>query len=358
MPRPQPVYSRLESLPVEILQLIFLYSLEINLPRASLYLGRVLSNELVYSWLIRLVFSSANPGSRDGFFTSDFLPPQLDFWALSKEQRQLLQTTLLSCQWCTLSLMQKCQREYIEHTIRRKTAGLIIRQEDQDKLSNLGPYFEKSLIERYDRSEEGNNRGKGDLVISAQLAESPSSRVFFKIAIWFQSGAVHIRTAQDFLSISSFADHNDLFRLPCSPAHTPARIPDKLLRSPWSETQLDFLQLLSSGGFYLDEDEYSRDRSAEITTRLIRKHRVEPLHRLLGMYIRSANCRVPIRWPLQLSDYNLACRYGQGAGDPMVLLMLSERWYEMSFSTKQNLIRHVEMSEEDILPLIWSNGVV
>lgn len=328
--------SRLESLPVEIIQLIFLHSLEINLPRASPRLSRALSNPLLYTWLIRLVFSSANLGSREDFFTPDFLPPPLDFWALSWQQRQHLQTTLLACRWCTLPLMRKCQREYVEHTIRRKCAGLVFAPDDQALLSDLGPRFQN--LEDCDHAVDG-RRGKGDLILPAHLPgatrRSSSRSVDRKVAIWFHFGAVQIREPNDVYY------ENDLFRLPCSVVIGPGRIPDKLLRSPWSDAQFEFLQLLSAD-FYLDEDQFSTDRSARITTRLIRKRRIEPFRRLLRMSFRAANCRVLEPWPLQSSHYAQVRRHGSGVGDPFASLILNERWDDIPVSAKDELLRYVE----------------
>lgn len=48
--------THIESLPVELIQKIFLLSLNVNLPRASPYLAAALSNEGVYKVLILLAF--------------------------------------------------------------------------------------------------------------------------------------------------------------------------------------------------------------------------------------------------------------------------------------------------------------
>lgn len=328
--------SRLESLPAEIVQLIFLYSLEVNLPRASSQLDRTLSNPALYTWLIRLAFSSANPGSREDFFTPDFLPPPLDFWAISWEQRQRLQTSLLACRWCTLPLMRRCQREYVDHAIRRKCGNLVFTPDDQIILSNLGQRFHH--LDDCDRAVDG-RRGKGDLVIPAQLNANvrclSSRSVNRKVAIWFHFGAVQIREQNEIFY------ENDLFRLPCSVAIGPGRIPDKVLRKPWSDAQFEFLQLLSSD-FYLDDDEDQKERSGEITTRLIRTRNIEPFRRLIGMWFRAANCRVLARWPLQISHYNLIRRLGSGPGDPIASAILDERWDELPASIKPDLLRYVE----------------
>ncbi|KAJ5173725.1 uncharacterized protein N7500_001656 [Penicillium coprophilum] len=333
-PLAEPPCSRLESLPVEILQLIFLHSLEVNLPRASPRLSQALSNQLLYTWLIRLAFSSPNSGSREGFFTPDFLPPPLDFWALSWKDRQQLQTNILACRWCTFPLFRKCQREYVAHAIRQKCVGLLFHPDDQALLSNLDPRFEH--LEDCDWAVLG-RRGKGDLIIPAQLQESSRHAVDRKVAIWFHFGAVQIRKP------SEIYHENDLFRLPCSVPIGPGRIPDKILRSPWSDAQFEFLQLLSSD-FYLDEDEARPDRSSEITCRLIRAREIEPFRRLLNLFFRAGNCRVLARWPLQYLHYSLVRRCGSGPGDPFANVILNGRWHDMPADAKQDLLRYVESS--------------
>jgi hypothetical protein len=334
-PSPDHPCSRLESLPVEILQLIFLHCLEVNLPRASPRLSNALSNPLLYTWLVRLAFSSTNPSSREGFFTPDFLPPPLDFWALSWEERQQLQTTLLACRWCTFPLLRRCQREYVAHAIRQKCAGLVFHEDDEAILSNLDQRFED--LDDCDWAVNG-RRGKGDLVIPAQLetdSKTSSSRIDRKVAIWFHFGAVQIREPHEIYY------ENDIFRLPCSVAIRPGRIPDKVLRSPWSDSQFKFLRLLSTD-FYLDEDEVIPERSSEITYRLIRKRKIEPFRRLLRIPFRAANCRVPARWPLQPSHYSMVRRCGSGSGDPFAMTILNERWNDIPADVKEDLLRYIE----------------
>ncbi|KAJ5109947.1 hypothetical protein N7532_002592 [Penicillium argentinense] len=350
----------LESLPREILQSIFLHSLEVNLPRASAHLSRALSNQLLYTWLIRLAFSSTNPGSREDFFTSDFLPPPLDFWSLSWEDRQQLQTALLTCRWCTLPLIRKCQREYVHHAIRRKCGDLAFAPEDRELLHRLDSRFEN--LAECDNAAEG-RRGKGDLVIPAQLQQkrhstndpnqnqtdrTPSeptqppeetTHPDHKLSIWLQIGAIQIRPQNEIYL------ENNLYRLPSSQILKPGRIPNKLLRRPWSDAQFEFLTLLAQD-FYLDEDEHEAERSALITTRLIRKRRIEPFKRLLRMYFRSANCRVPARWPLLPEHFEAIMRFGVGNGDPFAGVVLEERWGDIPVEVKEDLVRYFGRYEE------------
>ncbi|KAJ5484890.1 hypothetical protein N7539_004878 [Penicillium diatomitis] len=323
--------SRLEALPVEIIQAIFLHSLEINLPRASPYIARALSKPILYTWLIRLAFSSANASSQQGFFTPDFLPPPLDFWNVTWQCRQRLQTQILECRWCTWPLMRRCQREYVEHVLRRKCADLVFTDEAQLVLGSLDASFND--LEGADWAPRG-YRGKGDLILPAYLPNEDAATpptVNRKVAIWLHLGAVQIR----FLNDVFYED--DLFQLPCGSALGAGQIPDKLLQEPWSEEQFQFLQLLSSD-FYVDEDGANAERSSQITTRLIRKRRLDPFHRLLRMYFRTGNCRVPSRWPLQASHFALIQRCMEGPEDPFAQVVWNVRWDDIPTSARQELM--------------------
>ena len=137
--------SRLESLPVEMIERIFFESLEFNLPRASFYIARILSKRSIYTWLIRLAFASPNESSKEDFFTPHFLPVPYSFFALSYSERVKLQSAILACRWCTLSLFRECQRDYIAHVIRQKCSRLIFSPEDRAVLDNIDSYFSRPL---------------------------------------------------------------------------------------------------------------------------------------------------------------------------------------------------------------------
>ena len=124
--------STLEALPVDILEKIFFYSLNVNLPRASPYLATILSNERVYRLLILLAFwdndyqyDKPYNASKDGHvFGGDparygdlgqstwrenksfdipwiLRPLGRDYVPLTSNERRRLQSRILLCRWCT-----------------------------------------------------------------------------------------------------------------------------------------------------------------------------------------------------------------------------------------------------------------
>ncbi|KAE8349113.1 hypothetical protein BDV28DRAFT_141915 [Aspergillus coremiiformis] len=305
----------LENLPVEIIQEIFFRCLEFNLPRASLCLSRVLSDPIVYIWLIRLAFSSANESSKSDFFTKDFLPPPLNFFALSEQQRRDLQDEILASRWCTLSLMRRCQREYVQHAIRRECHNLDLAPADHSALANISHRFEN--LDSCDKGLRG-SRSKGDLILKAQDRDTNTE---YKVAVWFHFGAFQVRKPNRL-----FTDC-DLFRLPCCLPELPARMPNKLLGPPWTDTKLEFLQLLSLDA-YIDEND-SFDRSRRILRQVIRARDFATFHRLVNMHIRCRCYKYPVRWPVLPNHFQVALKYADEDDDPFIKLLVEQRWEEI-----------------------------
>lgn len=175
-------HAPIERLPPELLTLIFFSCLEVNLPRASPAIARVLSTETIYTWLIRLAFATNTPAARalliddDGsgdrrrhaesgggvgggksvdesaVIDSSFSPfpfpsaasssPTFTFFPrhhihldpgfLSPTERARLQTALLSCRWFRPSLIRQCQRDYIRLVLHRLAGRLVLAKEDRE----------------------------------------------------------------------------------------------------------------------------------------------------------------------------------------------------------------------------------
>ncbi|OJZ86073.1 hypothetical protein ASPFODRAFT_207894 [Aspergillus luchuensis CBS 106.47] len=321
--------SALERLPVEIIQEIFLHCLEVNLPRASIHIARALSNTVLYTWVIRYVFSSTNESAKRDFFTPDFLPWPLDVFSISPNERKNLQTVILGCRWCTLPLIRKCQRDYIEHTIRRKCLQLDLSPEDRQILTNIGDHFDNDQHLTPDDTIHA-HRGKGDLILKGKI---PKSDVDCKVAVWFDAGAVQIRPS------SEIYQETDIFRLPCFAANLPVQVPDKLLFPPWTDSKLDFLELLSMDG-YLDEDP-EHPRAKRILRQTIRDRDLATFKRLLSMRIRVPWYKYPIRWPVLPNHFYVALKYADEVEDPFVRLLVSQRWEDIpsdDFQLKDQLM--------------------
>lgn len=229
---------------------------------------------------------------------------------------------------------------------------------DQEILDNLDSHFDQGVGDHFDscdRAPDG-RKGKGDIVLPALPSSSPSTIATTtgttaaipspdkKLAIWLHFGALQIRQKSEIY----YENNQNIYRLP-SPPHTlhPSPLPSKLLRSPWTASQFEFLQLLAPD-FYLDEDELAAERSSAITNRLIRQRRIEPFRVLLRMFFRARNCRIPVRWPLREGHFGLIVRFagvaaekGKGKGDPFARVVLDERWDEIPAAVREDLLRVV-----------------
>ncbi|KAJ5887691.1 hypothetical protein N7495_007732 [Penicillium taxi] len=101
---PPRVLSKLESLPNEVIEKIFLYSLNPNLPRASPYLAAAVTSDRIYGLLIALAFWS-DSAETDSYSSeiSRILSPMDYTVPLKRHERRVLQKAIFGCKWCTMA---------------------------------------------------------------------------------------------------------------------------------------------------------------------------------------------------------------------------------------------------------------
>ncbi|PGH12777.1 hypothetical protein AJ80_06601 [Polytolypa hystricis UAMH7299] len=117
-PQKTPRLSHLECLPVELLEHIFLYCQNFNLPRASTPLGTALSRERLFKVLILEAFWEyprctqlpsrflPGPGDVPSIVAQSFKP--LVFRPLHRSQQVHRQMELFRCRWCTFERITQC----------------------------------------------------------------------------------------------------------------------------------------------------------------------------------------------------------------------------------------------------------
>ena len=96
--KPEPVLSSLEKLPLELLQTIFLYSLNLSLPLASPHLGAALASRHVRTQLVLSAFGDLE-----------------DPVESAEPETVKLQSMLLPQKWLTYHFFQHCQKTYMLH---------------------------------------------------------------------------------------------------------------------------------------------------------------------------------------------------------------------------------------------------
>lgn len=143
--------SRLERLPVELIEKIFLYSLNINFARCSPSLAAAVSSERVWRVLILLAFwrgppspTSSKSEERSGNCISAgiarILRP-LDYAPLGEDEQRILQSTVFRCKWCTVHRVLNNLPDLMALTIQRLwiDAGITM---DNDKQESLNQYLD------------------------------------------------------------------------------------------------------------------------------------------------------------------------------------------------------------------------
>ena len=300
--------SRLESLPIELIQNIFLRCLEFNLPRSSIYLARALSDRSLYTWIMRLAFTGANSAF---ILTQDYIPPPLNFFSLSKGARCDLQNSVLDCRWCTLPLIREIQREYMKRIIAYKRHDFILEPEHSEVLSDVDHFFDE-LIDQDDSVPEPM---QVDLILPAKI---PGSKRRHTINICFNTccacfSGVHI--------------FDDAFRYPSIDIFWPVRIPDKLLRPPWTNGKLEFLRMMLLSETYIDED-LDRERSKRVLKQVIQDRDFTAFQQLLNMRACIKEYKITEPWPLMPSHFRLALKYADDHNDPFIQFLVERRWHD------------------------------
>ncbi|KAL4992831.1 hypothetical protein BDW68DRAFT_184019 [Aspergillus falconensis] len=133
--------SRLESLPVELIEKIFLYSLNVNLPRCSSSISAAVSSERIYRALTLLAFFDAEKTVLPNIHQQDqdvgsptdpkaaairasetqisrILRP-LEYVHLVKEERRSLQASVVSCRWLTIERLVSLLPDFMRLAIWR-----------------------------------------------------------------------------------------------------------------------------------------------------------------------------------------------------------------------------------------------
>ncbi|KAI9880977.1 MAG: hypothetical protein M1830_009471 [Pleopsidium flavum] len=227
--------SPLESLPVELLQSIFLFSLNLQLPLTSSSLNVALSSEHVYTELVSLVLSGVKTLEGLGF-----LYPEISTVSL--------RTTLMSLRWFTLDLVKKSQARFVQQIVdreRRDNSRPIVKIETRDYWLR-GPFEDDGILSMSEVIQYEHNRSKsirtyqGCTIQCVDILEQEP----------FPNGQI--------LSILEMRSTSRMYRLPhcivgyVSPAIKPSLIPEKLLHGPWTKEKVELLELLCQAGAAVD----------------------------------------------------------------------------------------------------------
>lgn len=240
--------SNLECLPVELIEKIFLYSLNVNLPRCSLSLRAALSSERVYRVLILLAFwrdplgqdqgqGNGNGNGKGNEAVAKILRP-LDYVPIDEEERRVLQSTVLRCRWCTFPRVLGQLPDLMQLAIQRywTDAGIYMDWEQQENLSRF--LAREDTVQNQETARSFHGTGTGQNTNHYTLSITPL------LSITITNLETDQQTTHPLLSLREF--------------------PDKLLRgdpnyhySSFSDDHIAFLETLRvAGGFNREEQQY------------------------------------------------------------------------------------------------------
>ena len=240
-------WSNLECLPVELIEKIFLYSLNVNLPRCSPSLKAALSRERVYRVLILLAFwrdplSGQEQGQGNGTGKGNeavarILRP-LDYVPLDEEERRVLQSTVLRCRWCTFPRVLGQLPDLMQLAIQRYWTGAGIHM-DWEQQENLSRFLarEEDAAQNQETTRPFHGTGTGQDTNHYTLSITPL------LSITTTNLETDQQTTHPLLSLREF--------------------PDKFLRGDpnhqfsFSNDHMAFLETLRvAGGFNREEQQY------------------------------------------------------------------------------------------------------
>ncbi|TKA64090.1 hypothetical protein B0A49_07843 [Cryomyces minteri] len=158
--------SRLEQLPTEIIQTIFFYSLNIDLPRSSYHIAAQLSSQYVYSrLLVRALYDP--PDNHDGAIAEPRVTTPDPRSEEVRETDATLQTRLFTCRWMTWSTLRDfLLQAYMWHS------GLCTHPEkhcrDTEEMEELR--VETNLTDQYYRYSIEGSSSTGKITSSGEIA--------------------------------------------------------------------------------------------------------------------------------------------------------------------------------------------
>ncbi|PYI08111.1 hypothetical protein BO78DRAFT_460114 [Aspergillus sclerotiicarbonarius CBS 121057] len=123
----KPRKSILESLPVELIEKIFLYSLNMNFARCSSSLAAAVSSERIFRALILLAFWDDSPTPAGTTRASEVAISRIlrpvEYIPISHTERRTLQDSILRCKWCTVQRLLAQLPDLMNLTLQRHWFG-------------------------------------------------------------------------------------------------------------------------------------------------------------------------------------------------------------------------------------------
>lgn len=165
----------LEALPVEIIEQIFLKSLNLNFPRASRVLAAALSREHIYRLLIILAFWDDAPVENPGSVAIERVFAPLEYVPLELEERIALQKQIWHCRWLNLKRVKEQLPTIMLLTIHRQwiNARMTMDPDQRAKLEHFMARKDDTLRTVHGRGRPLNTLKEHPMMRALAEAEGP-----------------------------------------------------------------------------------------------------------------------------------------------------------------------------------------
>ena len=256
--------SYLERLPVELLEVIFFYSLNPGLPQASIALGQKLYSTRVKSQLVLRTLSSPN---------SFEYPCAVSDIFLTLQEQAKAQSAILRLRWMTLPFFRQLIPDYIVHTIIRELGARRLRWMGDGPIvtKESEPVIRQFLEDNAARFDHTGTKHFGLPAYWETKWHETSANQEIILGIGLRDGLVTLREREP--------TSTDTQVSPGSPyAHESphfskwrlfngiegCQIPSKLLRGPWTSEKCEFLELVIRGNASVDRVNSTTGEIAEL----------------------------------------------------------------------------------------------
>ena len=238
MSAPARELSQLERLPNELLQEIFLQSLNLNLPRASPTLGANLASSHIKMLLVSKAFSSDCGKCLE--HSAELL------WILQTRQEIAeLQSAILRLKWMTLDFLRQHIRTLLVKTMLRRVLELGL------DWSNSSKSTEATITESLENAHKNDSLSvSGALFGDHMFSWSVCSNTKVVLEVGLSVGNIFLQTItykQDCKPVKILQ-----YRWKLLLCLDECRIPDKLLHGPWTDAKCDFLEVVIRSGASVD----------------------------------------------------------------------------------------------------------
>ena len=260
--------SQLERLPNELIQMIFLQSLNLNLPRASPTLGVNLSSSHIKMLLVTKAFSS------DSQYCLENSADLLDILH-SKQEIAKLQTAILGLKWMTLEFLRQHIRIFFIKTILSRFLELNL-----DWRNGLKP-TEATVKDLVDQAYGCTVLGReGGFLGLKGYAWDIGNDVQVTLEMGLRDGLVMLQVTTANHDCECVTINRYRWRLLLCLEN--CQIPNKLLHGPWTDAKCDFLEIVTRNGASID---WLNTTSGEVADLGLMEALLEPKPRVVELLV-------------------------------------------------------------------------